>query len=103
MAALHTKQQRENALAIKALKDEISELKNNPSNRQQKASTALKGLKDTMSDLSSEIEKELDRVNIVVNCLDQEVATMHADKQNDSRWEENEVDKAGGGLTSHAG
>ncbi|CDU25035.1 uncharacterized protein SPSC_04869 [Sporisorium scitamineum] len=55
MAALHTKQQRENALAIKALKDEISELKNNPSNRQQKASTALKGLKDTMSDLSSEV------------------------------------------------
>ncbi|CBQ69463.1 hypothetical protein sr15926 [Sporisorium reilianum SRZ2] len=113
MAALHMKQQRENAQAIKALKDEISELKNNLSNRQQKASTTLKGLRDAMSELSSEvsylkqiktkvegddrfkkIEKEIEDVKTEVKNLDQEVANVYADQENDSRWEDNEIDKA---------
>lgn len=100
LVALHHKSQREQAAALKVLKDEIVELKTTLSTRQQKASTTLKGLKDTMSTLSCEInylkqvkskvegddrlakiEKDLEKVKKDVKSLDQEVAGVYAEQR----------------------
>ncbi|GAC92823.1 hypothetical protein PHSY_000379 [Pseudozyma hubeiensis SY62] len=103
LVALHQKSQREQAAALKVLKDEIVELKTTLSTRQQKASTTLKGLKDTMSTLSceinylkqvktkvegddrlSKIEKDLEEVKSDVKSLDQEVAGVYAERREDA-------------------
>ena len=100
MVSLHARQQKENAQAIKSLKDEISELKSNLATRQSKASTTLKGLKENITELSNEVaylktlktkvegddriaklEKQVAAVKVEVKTLDQEVAEVYAERQ----------------------
>ncbi|EST09151.1 hypothetical protein PSEUBRA_001099 [Kalmanozyma brasiliensis GHG001] len=105
LVAMHVKQQRENALAIKAIKDELAELKNSLSSRQTKASSTLKGLKDTIAEVASEVaclkqiksktesderlkklEKGMEQLKKDLQSLDQEVATVYAEQQDGAKW-----------------
>lgn len=55
-AVLLTALQRDNALALKSMREELAELKTTLSNRQQKASSSVRGIKDDLASLKAQVD-----------------------------------------------